>query len=149
MVLSTTGTSLTDARLKLFYLMLGANVFKGLIYLYDAQYHHHGDGSSRAIRLIVISALMILLLRRFPKLIYWGIHYAIVATTAHICYRIFNKDVGADVVALQAIFMVVISSFYGLGKKWGTVYTILAFAPLFLRHYLPYSWVGLHPLPKG
>ena len=148
MALSRTGTSLTNARLRLFYLMLGANVLKGVIYVCDAQYHHQGNGSFRAIRLMATSALMIVLLRRFPKLIYWGIHYAVIGTILHISYRIFNRSVGADVVTLQAIFMAIISSFYGLGKKWGTIYTILAFAPLFVRHYVSLSFTGLHPLPE-
>jgi signal transduction histidine kinase/CheY-like chemotaxis protein len=141
-------TPLLEARLKLFYLMLAANVFKGLIYLYDALAHHHGNGGSRAVRLVLSSVLFIFILRKYPKLIDWGIHYAILATIVHIYYRVFNQSVGADVVALQAIFMVIISGFYGLGKKWGTVYTIIAFASLILCHYIPLRWNGLQPLPQ-
>lgn len=141
-------TSLFQARLKLFYLMLGANVFKGLIYLFDAVSNHQGDGSFRAIRLMVTSVILIFVLRRFPKIISWGIHYAILATILHVYYRVFNTSVGADVVTLQAIFMIIISSFYGLGKKWGTIYTIIAFASLILYHHIPHRWSGLQPLPQ-
>jgi signal transduction histidine kinase/CheY-like chemotaxis protein len=146
---NTTGdTSLLDAQLRLFYLMLAANIAKGAIYLYDALSRHASDGSGRAIRLMVSSALIIMVLRKFPKVIYWGIHYAVLATILHIYYRVFNSSVGADVVALQAIYMVVISSFYGLGKRWGTVYTIVALLSVLLVHYLPYRFTGLHPLPQ-
>lgn len=138
-----------EAQLKLFYLMLGANILKGLIYLFDALRNHQGDGSGRAIRLMVTSLILMLILRRFPKIISWGIHYAIAGTILHIYYRVFNRDIGADVVTLQAIFMVLISGYYGLGKKWGTVYSVIAFASVILYHYLPFRWTGLHPLPQN
>jgi signal transduction histidine kinase/CheY-like chemotaxis protein len=144
---SAAETPLHEARLKLFYLMLGANVLKGFIYLFDAISNHHGDGSGRAIRLMVSSVVIIWVLRRFPKIIYWGIHYAVVATILHVYYRVFNQSVGADVVALQAIFMVIISAFYGLGKKWGAIYTVIAFASVILIHYISQRFTGLHPLP--
>jgi len=144
---SAAETSLHEARLKLFYLMLGANVLKGAIYLFDAISNHQGDGSGRAIRLMVTSTITIFVLRRFPKIIYWGIHYAVVGTILHIYYRVFNQSVGADVVAMQAIFMVIISAFYGLGKRWGSIYTVIAFASVILIHYIPQRFTGLHPLP--
>jgi signal transduction histidine kinase/CheY-like chemotaxis protein len=141
--------SLLDAQLRLFTLMLGANIVKGSIYLYDAIANHAGDGSGRAIRLMVTSTLLIFILRKFPKIIYWGIHYAVVGTIAHIYYRVFNQAIGADVVLMQAIVMVIISSFYGLGKVWGTVYTFIAAASIILIHYIPFRFTGLHPLPLG
>ncbi|MEO5910887.1 MAG: ATP-binding protein [Pelobium sp.] len=146
---SVTETSLFQAQLKLFYLMLGANVYKGLIYLFDAVANHQGDGSNRAIRLMVTSIIIIFVLRRFPKILTWGIHYAVIATILHVYYRVFNTAVGTDVVALQAIFMIIISAFYGLGKKWGTIYSIIAFASLILYHHIPYRFVGLQPLPEN
>lgn len=144
-----TETSLFQAQIKLFYLMLGANVFKGLIYLYDAIENHQGDGSFRAIRLMVLSVVIIFALRRFPRILKWGIHYAIIATILHVYYRVFNAAIGTDVVTLQAIFMIIISAFYGLGKKWGSIYTVIAFASLILHHHLSYRFVGLHPLPEN
>ncbi|NNU34065.1 hypothetical protein HK413_07685 [Mucilaginibacter sp. S1162] len=141
--------SLPDAQLRLFTLMLGANVVKGSIYWYDAVVNHAGDGTGRAIRLILTSILIIFILRRFPKIIYWGIHYAVLGTILHIYYRVFNQAIGADVVSLQAIVMVVISSFYGLGKRWGTVYTVIAAASVILVHYISYRFTGLHPLPQN
>ena len=142
-------TSILTAQLQLFYLMLGANVVKGFLYLSDAINNHHGDGSFRAARLMVTSILMIAVLRRFPQFIKWGIHYAIIGTILHIYYRVFNKDIGADVIALQCIFMVVISAFYGLNKFWGAVYTTISAASLILFHYIGFRWNGLQPLPQG
>ncbi|WP_162618722.1 ATP-binding protein [Pedobacter yulinensis] len=141
------GTSLLEAQLRLFYLMLGANIIKGGIYLYDAVYNHAGKGSVRSIRLMVTSALLILLLRRFPRLAYWGIHYAVIGTILHIYYRAFNVYTGSDVVTVQCIFMVVISAFYGLGRVWGAVYTVIAAAGVVLVHYIGFRWTGLQPLP--
>lgn len=143
------GATLLDAQIRLFNLMLGANIIKGSIYWYDAMINHAGDGSGRAVRLMVTSTLMIFVLRKFPKIIYWGIHYAIVGTIAHIYYRVFNQGIGADVVSMQAIFMVIISAFYGLGKRWGAAYTIIATASVILIHYISYRFTGLHPLPQG
>lgn len=142
-------TSILTAQLQLFYLMLGANVVKGFLYLSDAINNHHGDGSFRAARLMVTSILMIAVLRRFPQFIKWGIHYAIIGTILHIYYRVFNKDIGADVIALQCIYMVVISAFYGLNKFWGAVYTTISAASLILFHYIGFRWTGLQPLPQG
>jgi len=142
-------TPIQMAKLHLFYLMLGANVLKGLIYLTDAILTHHGDGSWRAIRLMISSILIIMVLKRFPGIIKWGIHYAVIATILHIYYRVFNASVGTDVVACQAIYMVVISAFYGLNKWWGSIYTIVASAAVILCHYIGFRWTGLHPLPEG
>lgn len=143
------GTPILKAQLRLFYLMLGANVLKGLIRIADTTLIHQEEVSQRDIRLIVISILMMAALHRFPKLIKWGIHYAVIATILHIYYRVFNKSIGADVIALQCIFMVTISAFYGLDKKWGTVYTIIASASIILCHYISFGWTSLHPLPQG
>ena len=142
-------TPIQMAKLHLFYLMLGANVLKGLIYLSDAILIHHGDGSWRAIRLMISSVLIMMVLKRFPGIIKWGIHYAVLATILHIYYRVFNASVGSDVVACQAIYMVVISAFYGLNKWWGSIYTVVASAAVILCHYIGFRWTGLHPLPEG
>ncbi|MBB5438130.1 signal transduction histidine kinase/CheY-like chemotaxis protein [Pedobacter sp. AK017] len=142
-------TSILEAQLKLFYLMLGANVFKGGIYLYDAYHNHQGDGSGRAIRLILTSILLMAALRFFPKYIKAGIFWAVSTTVLHVYYRAFNQDVGADVITLQAIVMVVISSFYGLNARWGVFYTIIASAAPILCHYISFRFTGLEPLPTG
>ncbi|WP_185960363.1 ATP-binding protein [Pedobacter westerhofensis] len=140
-------TSIQTAKLKLFYLMLGANVLKGLLYLGDAIVRYHGMGSFRALRLIVTSIIMIMLLKRFPKLLYWGIHYAIIGTILHLYYRVFNQHVGADIISIQCIYMVIISAFYGLNKFWGVIYTLIAAAAVILYHYIGFRMDGLHPLP--
>ncbi len=141
--------TLLNAQLKLFTLMLAANLVKGGIYLYDAMTRYNGDGSGRAIRLMVSSVLIILALRRFPKILKWGIHYAVIATIAHVYYRTFNRSVGLDVVTLQAIIMVIISAFYGLGKLWGTIYTVIAASASIAVHFISFRFTGLHPLPQG
>jgi len=141
-------TSILVAQFQIFYLMLGANLLKGGLYLSDAISRHQGDGSWRAIRLMLTSLAMIVLLHRFPKLIKWGIHYAIIGTILHIYYRVFNNDVGADVVALQCIYMVIICAFYGLNKFWGVLYTLCAALSVILVHYIDFRWNGLHPLPS-
>lgn len=142
-------TSIFEAQLKLFYLMLGANVFKGGIYFFDAYNRHQGEGAGRAIRLIFISLLLIVALRFFPKYIKAGIFWAVSSTVLHIYYRVFNQDIGADVVTLQAIVMVIISSFYGLNARWGVFYTVIACAAPILFHYISFRWTGLQPLPEG
>ncbi|ETZ20903.1 ATP-binding protein [Pedobacter sp. V48] len=142
-------TTIFEAQLKLFYLMLGANVFKGGIYLFDAYQYHQGDGSGRALRLILTSILMIVALRIFPKMLKAGIFYAVSATVLHVYYRAFNQDVGADTITLQAIVMVIISSFYGLNARWGIFYTIIASAAPILCHYVHFRWDTLEPLPEA
>lgn len=149
LLLPSRSSSIITAQLRLFYLMLGANVVKGGLYLIDAVWRHQGAGSGRALRLIFFSLLLILLLKRFPRFIKWGIHYAIIATIAHIYYRVFNQQIGADVIAQQCIYMVIISAFYGLNKTWGTIYTLCASAAVILCHYINFRWYGLQPLPLG
>lgn len=140
-------TSILKAQLRLFYLMLGANVFKGFLYLYDAISNHAGDGSGRALRLIVTSIILIGTLRMFPKYLKFGIHWAICGTILHVYYRIFNQNIGADVVSMQAILMAIISSFYGLNGRWGIFYSVLVCAAPILSNYIDFRWTGLNPLP--
>lgn len=129
--------------------MLSANVLKGGIYLFDAYNRHHGDGSGRAVRLMLTSILLMVALRVFPRYLKAGILWAVSATVLHIYYRAFNQNVGADVVTLQAIVMVIISSFYGLNARWGVFFTIIACAPPILCHYIGFRWTSLMPLPQG
>lgn len=140
-------TTIETARLRLFYLMLGANVLKGLLYLIDALNRHHGQGSFRALRLMITSVILIAVLKRFPKLIYWGIHYAIIGTILHLYYRVFNQHTGADTVSQQCIYMIIISAFYGLNKFWGVVYTVIAALSVILCHYIGFRWDNLQALP--
>ncbi|TDQ08662.1 ATP-binding protein [Pedobacter metabolipauper] len=142
-------SSILKAQLKLFYLMLGANVFKGFLYLYDAYDRHQGDGSGRALRLIITSVLLMGALRLFPRYIKFGIHWAVFGTILHLYYRIFNDDIGTDTIAMQAIVMVIISAFYGLNARWGLFYSVVACAAPILSHYIAFRWTGLEPLPEN
>ncbi len=142
-------SAIFKAQIKLFYLMLGANVLKGLIYLYNAYAYYDGDGSGRAFRLIITSLLLIAALRLFPRFIRFGIHWAVSATILHIYYRVFNEGVGSDVIAMQAILMVIVSSFYGLNARWGIFYTLLACAAPLLVNYFDFRWTGLQVLPAA
>lgn len=140
-------TTIFKAQLKIFYLMLGANVLKGLIHLYYAQTFYNGEGSINAISLILISLALVATLRIFPRYIKFGIHFAITATILHVYYRIFNESVGADTIAIQNILMVVVSSFYGLGAIWGVFYTVIACIAPIACNYISFRYTGLQILP--
>ena len=145
---STEETGLRQALIKLFTLMMVGNVAKGGIYLYDAYVNHGGDGSGRAIRLIVSSMVIIFVVRRYQKLLKGFLHYGIIATIAHVYYRVFNTGIGADVIAIQAIIMVLISAFYGLGRYWGAFYAFIACAAVLLVNLISHRFNGLQPLPQ-
>lgn len=141
-------TPLQKAIVKLFVLMMAANVAKGGLYLYDAYDNHLGEGAGRAARLILSSVVILFIVRKFPKLVKGFLHYGILATIAHIYYRIFSVDVGGDVIAVQAIIMVLISSFYGLGRRWGVIYSSLACISVILATVIGYRFDGLKALPQ-
>ena len=141
--------TLARAQLKLFTLMLGANVAKGGIYLYQAYAEQAGVGSGRAWRLIITSIVILLLAQRFRKYLKGFMHYGVIATILHVYYRIFTSGVGTDVVAIQAILMVLISAFYGIGKKWGLIYGTIACAATLMVHVVDYRMQTLHALPQN
>jgi len=138
---------LQQAIIKLFVLMMAANIAKGSLYLYDAHFNHFGEGSWRAIRLIVSSLAILFIVKRFPHWVKAFLHYGVLATIAHVYYRVFNKQVGADVIAIQAIIMVLISSFYGLGRPWGVFYSCLACVSVLLPPIVHFRLDGLNTLP--
>lgn len=141
--------TLARAQLKLFALMLGANVAKGGIYLYQAYAEQAGVGSGRAWRLIITSIVILLLAQRFRKYLKGFMHYGVIATILHVYYRIFTSGVGTDVVAIQAILMVLISAFYGIGKKWGLIYGTIACAATLMVHVVDYRLQTLQALPRN
>ncbi len=137
------------ALIKLFTLMLSANVLKGLIYLYDSWVRLDGEGTGRSIRLIITSAILIIVIRNFHRHLRIFVHYAVITTILHIYYRAFNQDVGMDVVAIQAIFMVIISSFYAIGRKWGTFYSGIAVICFIAVEIIPFRVHVLQALPSN
>lgn len=142
-------TSIVEAQIKLAYLMLIANICKGFIFLYDAQYNHDGSGSFSSLLIIASFVVAIFILNRFPGVFKFGVHLSIVLTTAHIYYRTFNENVVVDVITIQAIFIVMIIGFYGLNAKWGAIYSFIAAAAPVLCHYVDFSFSGSLPLPEG
>jgi signal transduction histidine kinase/ActR/RegA family two-component response regulator len=141
-------TPLQSAIIKLFVMMMAANIAKGGLYLYDAYDNHLGEGAGRAARLIVSSIVILFIVRKFPKLVKAFLHYGILATIVHIYYRVFSTQVGSDVIAIQAIIMVLISSFYGLGRRWGVVYSSLACTAVLSASVVDYRLDGLKALPQ-
>lgn len=139
--------SLEPALIKLFTLMLGANVIKGALYVFDAYHRFGGTGAGRGIRLIITSIIILALVRKFRRYLKGFVHYAIIGTLLHIYYRVFNVAIGNDIVAIQAILMVLICGFYGLGKAWGLAYSAIACISVMLPSYLSFRFTGLQPLP--
>ncbi len=117
--------SFWKAQQHLFYLMLGGNILKGFVKLIIAIDSHQSGDIYRALFFIISSGLLILLIKKFPSYIKVGIHFALLSTIFHIYHRVFTPSIGADILALQYVFMAIICSFYGLNKKWGTLYTKL------------------------
>lgn len=140
--------SISAAQQQLFYLMLGGNILKGFVKLTIAASGNHPGDIYRALFFIFSSALLIFLIKRFPRYIKVGIHFALLSTIFHIYHRVFTPSIGADILALQYVFLAIICSFYGLNKKWGTLYTLLASGSLILPYFLHFTWSpGLQPYP--
>lgn len=142
-------TSIRKAQQQLFYLMLGGNVLKGFIKLVIAISGKHPADIPPALFMIFSSVLLIFLIRKYKQYIRIAIHMALLATIFHIYHRVFSPSVGADILALQYVFMTIICSFFGLNKKWGTIYTLSASAALILPNYLNFVWTpALKPYPQ-
>jgi signal transduction histidine kinase/CheY-like chemotaxis protein len=140
--------SIWRAQQQLFYVMLGGNILKGLVKLTIAISGNQTGDVYRALFFIISTALLIFLVKRFPRYIAIGIHFALLSTIFHVYHRVFTPLIGADILALQYVFLTIVCSFYGLNKSWGTFYTLLASGALFLPSYLNFTWPpGLQPYP--
>ena len=141
--------SISRAQQQLFYLMIGGNILKGFVKLTIAISNEHLGDVYRALIFIISSVLLIFLVKRFPRYIKVGIHFALLSTIFHVYHRVFTPSVGADILAVQYVFLVFICSFYGLNKKWGSLYSLIASGALILPHYLNFTWPpGLQPYPQ-
>lgn len=141
--------SISRAQQQLFYLMIGGNILKGFVKLTIAISNEHLGDVYRALIFIISSVLLIFLVERFPRYIKVGIHFALLSTIFHVYHRVFTPSVGADILAVQYVFLVFICSFYGLNKKWGSLYSLIASGALILPHYLNFIWPpGLQPYPQ-
>ena len=141
--------SISRAQQQLFYLMIGGNILKGFVKLTIAISNEHLGDVYRALIFIISSVLLIFLVKRFLRYIKVGIHFALLSTIFHVYHRVFTPSVGADILAVQYVFLVFICSFYGLNKKWGSLYSLIASGALILPHYLNFTWPpGLQPYPQ-
>ncbi|MFA6261121.1 MAG: ATP-binding protein [Bacteroidia bacterium] len=131
-VLDTETGAFNLARIRILYVIMLFALFKVVIVLFTAIYYEQGFQLMRGlISLVVYLVLFKLLLsgkQHVPMLT-----HLIILTGAMVTWSIvFISAQKLNIVALQFVFMIILSSFYLLNRFWGFLYTIVAVVPIML-----------------
>lgn len=125
--------SLDQAKIKIFLFIFLLNIPKICLALPKFIAEDQFQMVYRSVAGIVISLAIIKLLLSRPKWINFLIHTAILLTVLLVFGRIMlYGNYTTDIAILQQVFMVMTFSFYGLGRKWGILHSILAVFPIVL-----------------
>jgi len=125
--------SLDQAKIKIFLFIFVLNIPKICLALPKFFAEDQFQMVYRSVAGIIISLAIVKLLLSRPKWINFLIHTAILFTVLLVFGRIMlYGNYTTDIAILQQVFMVMTFSFYGLGRKWGILYSILAVFPIVL-----------------
>lgn len=117
---------LQQAQIKIFFFVFVINIGKVSVLL---PFHIEQEQTYLIINdsfALLFSVFVLKLLTYKPEWLEGLIHAALVFTIYHIWFGMFfYESYYLDVPLLQLVFMVIMFSFYGLGRKWGAVYSVL------------------------
>lgn len=128
--LNTVDDPITKAKITVFYYLFLLNFPKvGALF---SGYVFYGDVTQvkRAIIGIAVTVIILKLLTWKPAYLQALIFFTITSTILGIWKVIVIDHTALNVVTIQNVFMIIMWSFYGLPRRWGYFYCILAIIPI-------------------
>ncbi len=113
---------LDQAKVKIFCIIFLLNYPKIAIQTYDHIASENYDLLGQPLFSFTVTTIILKLLLSRPNWVNALIHAVQILMLASII-RVANKY-GIDVLIMQHVFMLIVFSFYGLGRKWGVVYSL-------------------------
>ncbi|RRN76143.1 hypothetical protein EIM50_26185, partial [Pseudoxanthomonas sp. SGD-10] len=112
---------LEQAKIKVFFIIFLLNYPKIGIQLYEYIDSENYDLLKRSVSGFIITTFTLKILLSKPQWVNALIHIVQIFT-AYALFEIIN-GYGIDILVLQHVFMLIVFSFYGLGRRWGIFYS--------------------------
>lgn len=126
--LETEPSILNRARIKVLSYALSLKILTtSLLLIFYQMEHHHVQAVRAAVLLGIIVVYYIAVSNGFP----WrkAVHAAMAIFMAIIWTNLYVFQKGFDLVTLQYLVVVSVAGFYGLGNRWGVIYSTFAVVP--------------------
>lgn len=138
-LLLTEGDTFNKARIKILFTILIFSILKALMVVLIAYFHNQYFQLQRgaiALTLYVVLLKLLLINKSYVKSI---IHVMITLGILIIWSNVFISVQGVNIITLQFVFMVIISSFYFLNRYLGVLYSCISALPIIIFLILSYN----------
>ncbi len=116
---------LEKAKIKIAYSLLVVNYLKEFLIIWDnLSYNRLHDIKWNFFSVLLTTFILKILLSR-PNRLKDLIHVAQITTAIYLFYSIVIDEKKLDLLITQYSYMLIIYSFYGLGKRWGLIYSAI------------------------
>lgn len=123
--LNTIPDALDKAKIKVAYLIFILNYPKQLIALWDDILYQREDAIKWNFVALILTTFILKVMLSRPQVIGKLIHLAIISSVISIFTVLIIDDYHLEILITQHIYMLIVFSFYGLGRNWGLIYSSL------------------------
>ncbi|MES2704523.1 MAG: ATP-binding protein [Bacteroidota bacterium] len=133
---NTEPDSFIRARIRIVYTILLFALAKALVIIGFGAAQVQGQLMARAVGALVIYSVLLKLLLYRPSLVKKIAHFMIVLGVVLVCTNVFVFTSKVNLLTIQFVFMVAVSSFYILGNRLGILYSVAAILPVVLSTFV-------------
>jgi signal transduction histidine kinase len=130
--LATETESFLQARIRIIYTFLLLALLKAVIVISVSIANQQNLQAFRAIVAFVIYLFLTKLLLYVPGRVKTVAHIMLSMGVAILLSNIFIYTHSINLISVQFAFMIIVSSFYTLGTRWGMMYSVIGLTPLLL-----------------
>lgn len=131
---------LLKSKYKIVFIFFVLFFIKGSVALVTAVYFEQGFQTLRAALFLFVCLLLFKSMLNKTIPLNAIIHILIICIFAVICTNIFVTAKSINIITLQFVFTLILSSFYILNSRFGIIYSILAVAPVILSLSIGYQF---------
>ncbi|GAB3901011.1 hypothetical protein GCM10028803_24940 [Larkinella knui] len=130
--LDTVSDSLMKEQIRIFYFMFIMNIPKLSVQLVSSYQAHDQTAMAKQARAFIITLVVLKILLSRPKSIYVLIHILQLSRVFFAGLAFYNQHIVWGINAFLQLFMFILAGFFGLGRKWGLIYSILHILPFLI-----------------
>lgn len=132
-LLSTEPSAFQRAKIKIVYTVLMFAVLKSLIAISVAWHHQQFFQMERAFIILLLDIIFLKFLLASGRNLQIIAHLVIFMGLLLIWSIVYTSDQSVNIALLQTVFMLILSSFYLLGARWGVFYAFFSSLPIIIN----------------
>ena len=130
--LDTEPDNFIKARIRILFTIILFSLLKVIIGISLGAVHHQWLQVSRAAVALVVYLCIAKVLLSMPSRLKALAHIMLIMGVVFICTNIFIYAHKVNLITVQFVFMIMLSSFYTLGARWGITYSVIGILPVML-----------------